>query len=90
MPDVNPDIGLVRALVAAAGLRPSPAEIETMAAAYPALRGAADRLQQVAGDADPAPAFDPVPLFAGEPFAEESFAGKPASPGEPAPAAGRA
>jgi hypothetical protein len=75
MPDVSPDVPpgvqspvattveLVRALTAAAGLTPSAAEIESLAAAYPALRAAADRLQAIAGDADPAPVFDPVPMF---------------------------
>jgi hypothetical protein len=61
---VSPDtVSLVRALVTAAGLRPSEAEIEAMAVAYPALRAAADHLQAIAGDADPAPVFDPVPMF---------------------------
>ena len=64
MPDTQPaTVELVRAMIAAAGLAPSPAEIETLAAAYPALRAAADRLQVIAADADPAPVFDPVPMF---------------------------
>lgn len=61
MPETTTE--LVRALTAAAGLAPSAAEIESLAVAYPALRDAADRLQAIAGDADPAPVFDPVPLF---------------------------
>lgn len=60
MPDT---IALVRSLTAAAGLSPSEEEIETLAAAYPVLRAAADRLQEIAADTDPAPVFDPVPLF---------------------------
>ena len=58
-----PDVDLVRALAAAAGLSPSETEIEVLAAAYPAMRAAADRLQEIAGDTDPAPVFDPVPMF---------------------------
>jgi hypothetical protein len=54
---------LVRGLTAAAGLAPSAAEVELLASVYPALRAAADRLRDIAGDADPAPAFDPVRLF---------------------------
>lgn len=60
MPDT---LALVRALAASAGLSPSEEEIEALAAAYPALRAAADRLQEIAGDTDPAPVFDPVPMF---------------------------
>ena len=60
-------VDLVRALIAAAGLRPSEAEIEILAAAYPGLRAAADRLQEIAGDTDPAPVFDPVPMFGAAP-----------------------
>ena len=60
-------VDLVRALIAAAGLRPSEAEIEILAAAYPGLRAAADRLQEIAGDTDPAPVFDPVPMFGATP-----------------------
>ena len=56
-------VSLVRALVTAAGLSLSEAEIEAMAVAYPALRAAADHLQSIAGEADPAPVFDPVPMF---------------------------
>jgi hypothetical protein len=64
MPDTQPATAeLVRAMTAAAGLAPSPAEIEALALAYPAIRAAADRLQAIAGDADPAPVFDPVPMF---------------------------
>lgn len=65
MPDTDPRAtgAVVRAMVTAAGLHPSEAEIETLAAAYPALRAAADRLQELAGDTDPAPVFDPVPMF---------------------------
>jgi hypothetical protein len=58
-----PDVNLVRALVAAAGLSPSEDEIAALAAAYPEARAAADRLQAIARDTDPAPVFDPVPLF---------------------------
>jgi hypothetical protein len=58
-----PDLDLVRALVAASGLSPSEDEIAALATAYPEARAAADRLQAVAGDTDPAPVFDPVPLF---------------------------
>lgn len=60
MPDT---LALVRALAASAGLSPSEEEIEALAAAYPGLRAAADRLQEIAGDTDPAPVFDPVPMF---------------------------
>jgi hypothetical protein len=68
-PDLPPlpapsDLELVRAMTAAAGLAPAPAELSALAAAYPALRAAADRLQAIAGDTDPAPVFDPVALFA--------------------------
>ncbi|HSZ43383.1 MAG TPA: hypothetical protein VK817_25755 [Trebonia sp.] len=70
-PEVSPDVQsppqttveLVRALTTAAGLAPSAAEIESLAVAYPILRGAADRLQAIAGDTDPAPVFNPVPMF---------------------------
>lgn len=54
---------VVRAMAAAAGLPPAEDEIEALAAAYPALRAAADRLQELAGDTDPAPVFDPVTMF---------------------------
>jgi hypothetical protein len=61
--------GLVRALLSAAGLPASEAEFELLASAYPALRAAADRLQAIAGDSDPAPVFDPVRLFTAAPGA---------------------
>jgi hypothetical protein len=64
MPDMQPSTeDLVRAMTAAAGLAPSDAEIEALAAAYPVLRAAADRLEVIAADVDPAPVFDPVPMF---------------------------
>lgn len=72
MPEVSPPaatVDLVRALTAAAGLLPSAAEVELLASAYPALRAAADRLQDIAGDTDPAPVFDPARLFTGAPGA---------------------
>jgi hypothetical protein len=53
----------VRALLAAAGLTPSPAETEILASAYPVLRAVADRLYPLVYDDDPAPVFDSVPLF---------------------------
>lgn len=63
-------LGLVSALVAGAGLRPAPAELLELAAAYPAIRRAADRLSMIAADADPAPTFDPLPLFRSGPAGE--------------------
>jgi hypothetical protein len=73
-----PDVDLVRALAAAAGLSLSETEIEGLAAAYPAMRAAADRLQETAGDTDPAPVFDPVPMFqAGRPGAGRVSPGAP-------------
>jgi hypothetical protein len=59
----DPVAGLVRSLTTAAGLPPSDDEVGLLASAYPALRAAADRLQALAGDTDPAPVFDPVRLF---------------------------
>ncbi|HEY1818802.1 MAG TPA: hypothetical protein VGG83_02655 [Trebonia sp.] len=68
MADVRPapspgTIEAVRALLAGAGLNPPEAEIETMAAAYPGFRAAADRLYPLVYDDDPAPVFDPTVLF---------------------------
>jgi hypothetical protein len=66
MPDADSANGileLVRTMTAAAGLRPSDDELATLAEAYPALRGAADRLYPLAADADPAPVFDPVSFY---------------------------
>ena len=69
MPDLLADppppdaIERVRTLLAAAGLNPPESEIEIMAASYPALRAAADRLYPLVYDDDPAPVFDPVSMF---------------------------
>jgi hypothetical protein len=66
MPDtgsVNRVLELVRTMTAAAGLRPGDDELATLAEAYPALRGAADRLYPLAADADPAAVFDPVSFY---------------------------
>jgi hypothetical protein len=66
MPEIQlpvPPTDLVRMMLAAAGLRPSPAEIETMAVLYAGFRAAADRLYPLVYDDDPAHVFDPVPMF---------------------------
>lgn len=55
----------VRALLSAAGLRPTEAEIETITAQYQGFRAAADRLRAIVYDDDPAPVFDPVRMFSG-------------------------
>jgi hypothetical protein len=65
----GPALETVRALTAAAGLRPAEDELAALAAAYPRLRAAADRLYPVAADADPAPTFDPLPLLGPAPEA---------------------
>jgi hypothetical protein len=58
-------VAQARSLLAAAGLNPPQTEIEIMAAAYPGIRAAADRLYPLVYDDDPAPVFDPVALFKG-------------------------
>lgn len=63
VPDAG-TVALVRGLLTAAGLSPADDEIAYLATAYPRMRGAADRLQAIVSDTDPAPVFDPVPLFA--------------------------
>jgi len=55
----------VRALLSAAGLRPTEAEIDTITAHYRGFRAAADRLRATVDDDDPAPVFDPVRMFSG-------------------------
>jgi hypothetical protein len=60
----------VRALLSAAGLRPTEAEIETISAHYRGFRAAADRLRAIVYDDDPAPVFDPVRMFSGSASAD--------------------
>ena len=57
----------VRALLAAAGLRPAEPEIDAMTAQYRGFRAAADRLRATVDDDDPAPVFDPVRTFSAGP-----------------------
>jgi hypothetical protein len=74
VPDAG-TVALVRGLLTAAGLSPAEDEIAYFATAYPRMRGAADRLQAIVSDTDPAPVFDPVPLFAAGSTASRSTTG---------------